>query len=143
VNDQHALEFGADPLQATYGRLAGPVCLRALTAQERDRALEQLREWVASLVERFSIEPRVIPTCWELHNGMVEALLALKDHERACYAESAPPTAAVDWFRAFREIEARLIEQSAQTRCTVHEHRSNPRRDWPMSQTSVTAPEGR
>ena len=76
---------------------------------------------VRTLVQRFGIEPRVLPPCWEQHNGMVEALLALRDHERACYADSASPTAAVDWFRALREIEIRLADLAAQTQCTVHE----------------------
>jgi hypothetical protein len=66
-------------------------------------------------VARFHIDSRVIPPCWEQHNGMVEALAALRDHERDCYAETAPPSAAVDWLRAFREIEARLIELASLT----------------------------
>ena len=92
--------------------------------------MKQLREWVTALVRRFAIEPRVIPPCWEQHNGMVEALSALRDHERACYAETAPSTAAVEWFHAFREIEARLLSLGAMTHCTVHEHRSSHLQVW-------------
>jgi hypothetical protein len=137
TESQQALQFDGDPNDSFFDRLAGPVHLPSRTAQERERALTQLREWVAELVARFGIEPRVIPPCWERHNAMVEALLALRDHERASYAESAPPTAAVDWFRAFREIEARLIQLAAQTQCTIHEHRPNPTPDWARSKTSA------
>ena len=53
--------------------------------------------------------------CWEQHRGKVEALFALKDHERVCYAETASPTAAVEWFLAYREIETRLTTLGALT----------------------------
>jgi hypothetical protein len=109
-----------------FGQLAGPIHLPSLTPAERLHAMEQLREWVAALVIRFHIDSRVIPPCWEQHNGMVEALAALRDHERDCYAETAPPSAAVDWFRAIREIEGRLIEIAALTNCTAREHRAPP-----------------
>jgi hypothetical protein len=95
--------------------------------------LAELRGWVQALVRRFAIEPRVLPPCWEQHNGMIEALLALRDHERACYADSASPTAAVDWLRALREIEIRLADLAAQTQCTVHEHRPTPIQEWATS----------
>jgi hypothetical protein len=124
------MDFDAAPLTDAFGQLDGPVHLPSLTARERDRAMAQLRDWVALLVRRFAIEPRVIPPCWEQHNGMVEALFALKDHERVCYAESASPTAAVEWFHALREIEARLISLAGLTQCTVHEHRTGHLQDW-------------
>ena len=110
-----------------FGQQAGPVHLPSLTAPSCDHTLGQLRDWVTDLVDRFAIEARVIPPCWEQHNGMVEALQALRDHERACYTPQASPTAAVEWFRAFREIEARLVDLAALTQCTAHEHRLPPR----------------
>lgn len=127
---QELIAFDADPLGDAFGQLDGPVHLPSLTAREQERAMAQLRDWVTSLVRRFAIEPRVIPPCWEQHNGMVEALFALKDHERACYAETASPTAAVEWFHAFREIEARLMSLGGLTQCTVHEHRPSHTQAW-------------
>lgn len=124
------MAFDAETMADAFGQLDGPVHLPSLTAPERERAMAQLREWVPLLVRRFAIEPRVIPPCWERHNGTIEALLALKDHERACYAESAPPTAAVEWFHAYREIEARLTSLGALTQCTVHEHRPSHLQAW-------------
>lgn len=116
-----------------FGQLAGPVHLPSLTAAERTDLLTQLRPWVAQLVTRFHLDARVIPPCWERHNGMLEALSALRDLERDCYHDKAPPSAAVDWFRGLREIEARLIELASLTNCTAREHRDPPQ-GWPTTQ---------
>lgn len=135
MTDQQPLQFDVDPIEAAFGQMEGPVHLPSLSPQERARALVELLGWARTLVQRFGIEPRVLPPCWEQHNGMVEALLALRDHERACYAESASPTAAVDWLRALREIEIRLADLAAQTQCTVHEHRPTPVQEWATRRT--------
>ena len=118
-----AVANGRDGFQLTPA-----IHLPSLTDDEREALLTDLREWVAQLVDRFCIDVRVVPPCWERHPGMAEALAALRDHERASYALSASPTEAVDWFRAYREIEARLIDLAARTQCSVHEHRDPPRR---------------
>jgi hypothetical protein len=123
VNGQPALAYGNDQHKATFGQLERPVHLPTLSRQDREREMAVLRAWVAELVRRFCIEPRAIPPCWEKHNGMVEALLALRDHERACYAQTAAPTAAVEWLRALQEVTHFLIGLNAMTQCTVHEHR--------------------
>jgi hypothetical protein len=127
------MPFDAEPPSDAFGQLDGPVHLPSLTARERERVMVQLRGWVALLVRRFAIEPRVIPPCWEKHDGIVEALLALKDHERVCYAEAASPTAAVEWFHAYREIEARLTSLAAMTHCTRQEHRFELVQDWALN----------
>jgi hypothetical protein len=131
----------AEPMtpEVTAGPLAhatGPVHLHSLLGDERERALAGLRPWVDQLIARFTIEPRVIPACWERHNGTVEALLALRDYERGCYAHTAPPTAAVDWLRALRDIQQVLIELNSLTHCTTHEHREPPTRLMPRAETS-------
>lgn len=104
----------------------GPIHVPSLNDTERAELLEQLRDWVAALVTRYDIDTRVIPPCWERHNGMVEALTALRDLERDCYAPNATPAAGVDWFRGLREIEAHLIEIASLTNCSRTEHRSPP-----------------
>ena len=135
MTDQEPMSFDADEAADPCWTLDGPVHLPSLTACERERAMAQLREWVTVFVARFAVEPRVIPPCWEKHNGMVEALLALRDYERVSYAETAPPTAPVEWFSAYREIEARLIALAAQTQCTPHEHRSGHLQRWRPSES--------
>lgn len=121
-------------LGGDFGQLAGPVHLPSLTTTERTDMLFQLRPWVAQLVTRFHIDTRVIPPCWERHNGMLEALMALRDLERDCFHDKASPSAGVDWFRGFREIEARLIDFASLTNCTAREHRDPPR-GWSATST--------
>jgi hypothetical protein len=59
----------------------------------------------------------VLPSCWWRHPPFVEALAALKDHERGSYAPTAPATAAVEFHRAVRDIEARLRSWCCELRC--------------------------
>lgn len=45
----------------------------------------------------YDLDSHVVPACRYRHNHLVEALAALRDYERGCFAATAPPTAAVDW----------------------------------------------
>jgi len=130
VKGQDELGFEVDPFEKTFGQLAGPIHWPSLTETEEVSALADLREWVEQLVDRFAIEVRVIPPCWYRHNGMVEALSALRDHERISFSDHGSPAGAVDWFRAFRDIEARLMDIAARTQCSVQQHRDDVGRTW-------------
>ena len=123
-----------DPFAAELDDLRGPTHWPSLRPDEARQAWADLRDWVESLVDRFGLEARVDPPCWYRHNTLVEALSALRDHERICFAPSASPTAAVDWFRGLREIEHRLTEACARTQCSVNEHRPDPPRSWRTDQ---------
>lgn len=69
----------------------------------------ELRRWVEALRQRFEVlDHHVIPACWWRHNGHVEALVALRDHERVCYEETAPASSPLDWMRALRDISQLL-----------------------------------
>ena len=53
---------------------------------------EELRAWVEQLQERFShLDQHVVPRCWWRHNEHVEALSALRDHERSSFAATRQP----------------------------------------------------
>ena len=119
-----------DPFKAEFGDLHGPTHWPSLLPDEARQAWVDLRGWVEALVDRFGLETRVVPPCWYQHSALVEGLSALRDHERISFAPNASPTAAVDWFRALREIEHRLGEVCARTQCSVNEHRSDPQRSW-------------
>ena len=118
-------DLGGDP----FGELDSPIHWPSLTAPERGRRMVQLEEWVDQLVTRFALDTRVVPPCWQRHTAMVETLSALRDHERASYHQTAPPTAAVDWLRALRDVETLLRSIAGQTQCTAQTHRSEIRLD--------------
>jgi hypothetical protein len=124
-----------DLFASEIGDLQGPTHWPSLLPDDARQAWADLRDWVEHLVDRFGLETRAVPPCWYRHNTIVEALSALRDHERISFAPSASPTAAVDWFRALREIEHRLSEAGARTQCSVNEHRADPPRTWQTNQT--------
>lgn len=89
---------------------------------------EDLRAWVEQLQHRFAhLDHHVIPTCWWRHNEHVEALLALRDHERVSFLASAPATAPVEWMRALRDISALLRSWAAEHPCGSS-HQESPLR---------------
>jgi hypothetical protein len=74
--------FDADGL-LDLDEISGPIHWPDLTADEAAREWGALRPWVERLMARIShLDHHVIPHCWFLHNGHVEALSALQDQER-------------------------------------------------------------
>jgi hypothetical protein len=87
---------------------------------------DDIRAWVEQLQARFAhLDHHVIPRCWWQHNEHVEALSALRDHEIVSFAETAPATAPVDWFRAFRDITALLRSWTGELSCGA-DHKASP-----------------
>ena len=79
---------------------------------------DDLAAWVVSLQSRFAhLDHHVIPRCWWRHNEHVEALCALRDHERSSYSATAPVTAPIDWLRALRDVAALCKAWTAETGC--------------------------
>jgi hypothetical protein len=95
---------------------APPVHWPSLSADEIGDEMRALHEWVTRLQQRFREMVR-LPAGWHRHNGLVELLAALRDHERASYADTAAPTSALGWHMAFRDVEARLRAWVADLRC--------------------------
>jgi hypothetical protein len=111
-------------------QIAEPLLWPSVTAADAAQKWAELRSWVEELTLRFAhLDHHVIPLCWWRHNEHVEALVALRDHERMCYANTSPPSAAVEWHRAFRDIEARLREWTSTLPCgSDHDPRPRPTR---------------
>ena len=124
------LDFGEDPFERTFGQLRGPVHWPSLTEDETRDRMRELDEWVRHLVRRFAVEPRIIPPCWAQHGPLVEILSALRDHERADYADTASPTAAVDFIRALHDAQIFLTEHVSKTQCSVAGHRDDLIAPW-------------
>jgi hypothetical protein len=96
---------------------------------------KELRAWVEQLQERFShLDHHVVPRCWWRHNEHVEALSALRDHERSSFAATAPATAPVDWFRALRDVTALLRSWTGDLSCGAA-HQDSPTRASPPAVT--------
>ena len=90
----------------------------SIPAARASREWQELRVWVDQLQRRFSyLDYHVIPPCWWRHNEHVEALVALRDHERVSYLPSAPASAPVEWMRALRDIAALLRSWTAEYGC--------------------------
>lgn len=90
----------------------------SVPAADAEAEWKDLHDWVVSLRRRFDhLDHHVIPACWWLHNEHVEALAALRDHERLSFADNAPATAPVDWFKALRDIGMLLRTWTAELAC--------------------------
>lgn len=118
-------------IKAGVDEKMAPVFWPTLIPGEVPQEWAKLRSWVARLQARFPHSVR-LPPCWWWHNELVEALSALRDHERASFGPSAPPSAAADWHRAFRDLEARMDTWIKRFGCAV------PGRDHPPSTDEAT-----
>jgi hypothetical protein len=141
--DADAFFDTASPLEAFLAGAGGagseqdpPLFWPGIPAEEAAEEWEVLRAWVTRLVERFELDFKTLPGCWYRHNAHVEALVALRDHEHACYTDAAALTAGVEWHRALRDIEARLREWTGRSGClgkhrpSRHVEVDTPDDDW-------------
>lgn len=104
----------------------GPVHWPSLPAADTADEWAELATWVSGLQARFDLDAHVIPACWWRHNGHVEALAALRDHEAESYSPMAPASAAVAWLRALRDITALLQGWTAELGCAGGHHDGPP-----------------
>ena len=104
---------------ADFDEFEGPIYWSTQDPEQAEFDWPSLAEWVNRLRARFPHLTARIPDCWYRHNDLVEALLALRDHERVSYAATAPASAAVEWHRAFRDMEARWDTWIKRFACTV------------------------
>jgi hypothetical protein len=122
------------------GLFAGPLYWPGVAAADIAAAFAELREWVQSLLDRYEhLDHRAIPPCWWRHPGHVEALQALRDHERATFADSSPAQAATSWQREFQFIEMRLREWTAHYGCDQTNHKAPARRPRPIDEDEWSA----
>jgi hypothetical protein len=101
-----------------FDEMRGPTYWPTLPADEAEAEWDSLRRWVEGFRSRFPHAVK-IPDCWFMHGDLAEALSALRDHERASFSSTAPPTAAVEWHRACREMEVRMEGWIKRFTCTI------------------------
>lgn len=109
----------AGELPEDFDELVGPTFWPDLALADLETQWTELRQWVEALVTRYPhlITQKAVPACWFRHNELVEALVALRDHERVTFSESSPGTAPAAWHQVFALIEARLREWTAVAGC--------------------------
>ena len=115
-----------------YGDIPTPTSWGQMAADDAGQEWEDLRAWVEMLQVRFEhLDHHVLPRCWWRHNGHVEALVALRDHERSSYTDTAPATAPLDWFRALRDVATLLRAWTAESGCgATHQTYTAPLRPF-------------
>ena len=109
--------------RAWLHRPGGPTHVPSLDEPELAHHVASLVAWVDHLQSRFELDGRAFPACWTRHPGMVEALTALRDVERGCYAPTAPATGGVEFLGALHQVQVFLLEQVQLSGCTALEHR--------------------
>ena len=124
----------ADP--GDFDDFEGPVYWPTREADQAEWVWPSLMQWVNRLRARFPNMTARIPDCWYQHNDLVEALLALRDHERVSYTCTAPGSAAAEWHRAFRDMEARWDGWIKRFTCTI------PGKGHPPLNLDTPTPEG-
>lgn len=102
-----------------FDEFEGPIYWPTRDPEQVEFDWPALAAWVDRLRRRFPHMTARVPDCWYRHNDLVEALLALRDHERVSYSATAPASAAVEWHRAFRDMEARWETWIKRFTCTV------------------------
>jgi hypothetical protein len=102
-----------------FDEFGGPIYWPTREPEQAEFDWPALAAWVHRLRERFPHTTGRIPDCWYRHNDLVEVLLALRDHERVSYSSTAPASAAVEWHRAFRDMEVRWDGWIKRFTCTV------------------------
>lgn len=126
-----------DAYDDELGDVPSPTHWPSVPAADAAAVWEELSAWVEDLQGRFAhLDHHVIPRCWWRHNEHVEALAALRDHERSSFAGTAPATAPVDWLRALRDVASLLKAWTAELGCGASHHdppvllRAGERPEW-------------
>jgi len=90
--------------------------------------LASLRAWVEDLVRRYPhLDVHVVPPCWYRHPSHIEALVALRDHERVSFSITSPATSPAGWQVTLGQIEARLRVYTDSAGClSAHREQISP-----------------
>lgn len=100
-----------------------PVCWATLDELQTEDALDELADWVLWALDRYSLDRRVIPECWDNHGALVEELSALRTAWIAAFCITGPPGAPLDWHQQFDAARQRLSDWASRTGCRPGEHR--------------------
>lgn len=100
-----------------------PVCWATMGDLQTEDALDELADWVVWAIERYSLDHRIVPPCWDNHGALIEELSALRTAWIAAYCITGRPDAALAWHHQFEAARRRLSDWAARTGCRPAEHR--------------------
>lgn len=99
------------------------VCWATMDDLQTEDALDELQDWVAWIVDRYALDHRVIPACWDNHGALIEELSALRTAWIAAFCVTARPEAPLEWHQNFQFGRQRLSDWASRTGCRPGEHR--------------------
>ena len=76
-----------------------PVCWATMTDLETEDALDELQDWVVWVVDRYALDHRIVPPCWDNHGALIEELSALRTAWVAAFCITGRPEAPLEWHR--------------------------------------------
>lgn len=119
----------SDGLQLTPADwVVDPVCWPTLDEDEREHQVASLHQWLSWLTERYSLDFRYVPTCWQEHGALVEELSAL----HIAWLRASVPSASdgsytqLDWHNDFALARERVAAWISGSGCRLNEHRPSP-----------------
>jgi len=104
----------------------GAVCWPALEGEEVTAAREALDDWVLWLADRYELDHRTVPPCWDAHGALLEELSALRTAWITAYSKVSKGDEPLHWHAHFAAARQRLTDWVARTGCRPGEHRCSP-----------------
>jgi hypothetical protein len=101
-----------------------PVCWATLTEVETEDALEELDDWTTWVVDRYALDHRTVPPCWEQHGALVEELSGLRTAWVAAFSITGRSEAPLEWHAQFAAARHRLADWASRTGCRPGTHRN-------------------
>ncbi|MFF1819759.1 hypothetical protein ACFVWG_20835 [Kribbella sp. NPDC058245] len=99
---------------------------RDLDADSVSDELERLADWVKWVADRYGMDHKVIPLCWNAHGAVVEELSALRTFWEYCFQDDAAPSDPLAFHRDLTLAVRRLREWTSLLGCTRTQNRGQP-----------------
>lgn len=112
-----------------------PVCWPTLDEEERELHVATLQGWLSWLTDRYALDFRTVPTCWQGHGALVEELSSL----RTAWVRANSPSVGnssytqLAWHSDFALARERIARWISGSGCRPDEHRPPHRADPPGS----------
>jgi hypothetical protein len=101
------------------------VCWATMDDLQTEDALDELADWVHWAIDRYTLDHRTVPPCWDNHGALIEELSALRTAWIGAFCITARPDAPLAWHHQFQVARQRLSDWASRTGCRPGEHRPN------------------